>query len=181
MRDQSFLTFAGICSRAGMEPDAAARDKVDELLQSRLLHRGLITRCSECTQLSFVAIEDVATYICCQRCLTTTQLSRESWRLPVEEPRWFYHLHPTARTLINQNGYVPLQLSHYLRRSARRYTDAPEFELVTTGGTREVETDLLALADGQPIAAEAKVTDTFGTGRTREAAARKRVLAAKVL
>jgi hypothetical protein len=181
VRDQSFLTFAGICSRAAMEPNSNARDKIDELLQSRLLHRGLITRCSECKQLSFVPVEDVATHIRCQRCLTTTQLSRESWRLPLEEPRWFYHLHPTARELLNQNGHVPLQLSRYLRGSARRYTDAPEFELVTVAGQREVETDLLALADRQVVAAEAKITDTFGTGRGRETAAKKRVLAAKVL
>jgi hypothetical protein len=181
IREQSFLTFGGICSRAGMEPGLVARDKVDELLQSRFLHRGLIVRCNECKQLSFVPVEDVATQIRCQRCLTMTQLSRESWRSPIEEPRWFYHLHPTARALLNQNGHVPLQLSHYLRQSARRYTDAPEFELVTTAGDREVETDLLALADRQLVAAEAKITDTFGTGRGREAAARKRVLAAKIL
>lgn len=181
IREQSFLTFAGICSRAAMQPDASARDTVDELLQSRVLHRGLITRCSECTQLSFVPVEDLATHIRCQRCLTTTQLSRESWRLPVEEPRWFYHLHPTARTLLNQNGHVPLQLSHYLRVPARRYTDAPEFELLAAAGTREVETDLLALADRQLITAEAKITDTFGTGSVRQRRARKRVHAAKVL
>jgi hypothetical protein len=181
IRDEGYLTFDGICTRAEREPDADARDKVDNLLQSGLLHRGLITRCRECTQLSFIPVEDLATHIRCQRCLTTTQLSRDTWGQPVEEPRWFYHLHPTARMMLNGNGHVPLQLSHYLNRSATRgYTDAPEFELVGADGKPEVETDLLALGDRLLITAEAKISDTFGTGSKRTAAARKRVRAAEI-
>ncbi len=178
---EGFLTFQGICAQAGMDPGIDARDTIDGLLRTGILHRGLITRCTVCTYLAFTPIENVASSIRCQRCLADIPLSRETWRLPVSEPEWFYDLHRTARILLRANGHVPLQLAHYLNgRSARAFTDAPEFELLNNDGKSEAETDLLTLVDRQLIVAEAKITNTFGDGQELRTAARKRVRAAKV-
>ncbi len=176
---EGFLTFEGICTRAGVDPGIDARDTVDGLLRAGILHRGLITRCTVCTYLAFTPIENVASSIRCQRCLSDVLLSRETWRLPVTEPNWFYDLHRTARILLKSNGHIPLQLAHYLGRSSVTFTDAPEFELLNDGNS-EVETDLLAVADRQLIIAEAKNAKTFGEGRELRTAAQKRVRAAKV-
>lgn len=178
---EAFLKFQEICNRAGMDAGIEARDTIDELLHTGILHRGLITRCTVCTILAFTPIENVASLIRCQRCLSDIPLSRETWRSPVSEPEWFYDLHPTARILLRENGHVPLQLAHYLRsQSGLGFTDAPEFELLTSDGKSEVETDLLALADRQLIIAEAKTVNTFGTGQRLRTAARKRTQAAKI-
>ena len=95
--------------------------------------------------------------------LTNNLLQRELWNhQPIEEPTWFYDLHPTARALLRDNGDVPLLLSHHLRSgSERSFADAPEFELFNADGNREAETDLLALVDRQLIIAEAKSNNTL--------------------
>ena len=53
---------------AGIETDAVARDKVDDLLRLGILRRGLLIRCPVCQHRAFVNVEDVATTILCQRC-----------------------------------------------------------------------------------------------------------------
>jgi hypothetical protein len=181
---EAYLNFAGMCEKAGIDVDAAARDQIDELVRAGLLHRGLIVNCAACAHVAFVPVEDVATTIRCQRCRTDNPLTRERWHLPDDEPRWFYDLHPTARAFLKSsaNGHVPLLLSRHLRtRSQWHFTDAPEFELIKNG-TPVAETDLLALYDRRLISAEAKTTNALGKNRTeRNDAARKRVLAAEVL
>ena len=179
VRDESYLHFSGMCSIAGIDSDSAARDTIDGLLISGLLHRGLLVICPACTHTAFIPIEDAATTIRCPRCLHASDLTRERWKLPIEEPQWYYDLHPIARALLKENGHVPLLLSEHLRsKSEQSFTDAPEFELVKSGSPT-VETDLLALVDRQLSAFEAKSTNTFGNNKN--AAARKRALAARVL
>jgi hypothetical protein len=179
VRDESYLNFGGMCSIAGIDADSAARDIIDGLLTAGFLHRGLLVICPACTHAAFIPIEDVATTIRCPRCLHHSDLTRERWKLPIEEPQWYYDLHPIARALLKENGHVPLLLSQHLRsKSDQSFTDAPEFELVKSGNPT-VETDLLALADRQLSAAEVKATNTFGNNR--HDSARKRALAARVL
>lgn len=173
-----------MCEKAGIPPDAAARDQIDQLVGTGILHRGLIVDCAECAHVAFVPIENVATTIRCQRCRADNYLTRARWRLPDDEPRWFYDLHPTARAFLESsaNGHVPLLLSRHLSATSQwSFTDAPEFELLDNGQP-VVETDLLALADRRLISAEAKTTNTLSQRRQeRNDAARKRVLAAKLL
>ena len=178
---EGFLTFEGICAKAGMTPAAEARDTVDGLLRTGILHRGLITRCTVCTYLAFTPIEKVGSSIQCQRCLAEVALTRATWRHPETEPDWFYDLHRTARILLLENGHVPLQLANYLQtRASYGFSNAPEFELMNANGKSEVETDLLAVVERQIIVAEAKITNNFGTGTNLHEAARKRALAAKI-
>jgi hypothetical protein len=168
-----------MCSLAGIDADATARDTIDGLLSAGLLHRGLLIVCPACTHAAFIPIEDAGTTIRCPRCLHESDLTRGRWKLPVDEPQWFYDLHLIARTLLKENGHVPLLLSQHLKsKSDRTFTDAPEFELMV-GDKREAETDLLALADRQLSVSEAKSTNTFG--KDKNDAARKRALAARVL
>lgn len=179
VRDESYLHFPGICSIAGIDPDSTARDAIDGLLAAGILRRGLLVICPACTHAAFIPIEDVATTIRCPRCLHESHLTRERWRLPIEEPLWFYDLHLMARILLGENGHVPLLLAQHLKgKSERSFADAPEFELMVDGEP-EAETDLLALADRDLIVCEAKSTNTFD--KNKDAGARKRVLAARVL
>jgi hypothetical protein len=182
INNEGYLHFTGICERAGITADAPSRDRIDKLIRAGVLRRGLLVRCPVCEHSAFVHIQDLASNIRCQRCLAENPLDRELWRLPVAEPTWFYDLHPIFRSLLNSNGDVPLLLSKHLRKSAeRRFTDAPEFELLNASGSREVETDLLALADRRLLIAEAKSNNSLGTRKQRLGAARKRIRVAQIL
>lgn len=180
--NEGYLHFTGICERAGIAADAPSRDEVDKLIRAGVLRRGLLVRCPVCEHSAFVHIQDLTSNIRCQRCLAENPLDRQLWHLPVTEPTWFYDLHPIFRSLLINNGDVPLLLSKHLRKSAkRRFTDAPEFELLNASGAREVETDLLALADRRLLMAEAKSNNSLGTTKQRLGAARKRVRVAQIL
>jgi len=104
VRDESYLHFGGMCFIAGIDADSAARDTID----------GLLVICLACTHAAFIPIEDVATTIRCPRCLHHSDLTRERWKLPIEEPQWYHDLHPIARSLLKDNGHVPLLLSQHL-------------------------------------------------------------------
>lgn len=179
---EGYLHFRGICMRAGIDPDLTARHKIDGLLSTGVLRRGLLTQCPICGHTSFVHVDDLANTIRCQRCLNDNKLNQQLWRDPFEEPTWFYDLHPPARALLQGNGEVPLHLSQHLRGTAKRsFADAPEFELLNADGNPEFETDLLALVDRRLVVAEAKSVNSLGDTRPkRNAAARKRALAARV-
>jgi hypothetical protein len=181
---EAYLHFAGMCGKAGIPPDGAARDQIDQLVRTGILHRGLILDCAECAHESFVPVENVATTVQCQRCRADNYLTRARWRPDDNEPVWFYDLHPTARAFLQSdaNGHVPLLLSRHLRAQSQwDFTDAPEFELLKDEEP-VVETDLLALADRQLMSAEAKTTNALGKNRPeRNDVARKRVLAAQLL
>ena len=114
--------------------------------------------------------------------MAANTLARVQWRDPVEEPSWYYDLHPVARELLGDHGEVPLLLSRHLRSSSRRYADMPELELRDTSGSPEAEADLIAVSDDEVIIAEAKSNDTLG-GNARQVrrAAAKRVRLADVL
>jgi hypothetical protein len=110
------------------------------------------------------------------------ELARQQWRHPVEEPAWYYDLHPVARELLGDHGEVPLLLSRHLRSRSRWYDDAPELELRDAAGSPVAEADLIAASDGSRIIAEAKSNNTLGSNpREIKRAAAKRVKLADVL
>ncbi|MFC7674137.1 hypothetical protein ACFQWH_13695 [Mycolicibacterium sp. GCM10028919] len=182
VNSEGYLHFSGICTIAGVTDTAEARDRVDGLLKAGVLRRGLLTKCLLCQHSAFVHVDDLASMIRCDRCLEVNALERQLWLHPVEEPTWYYDLHPIARKLLQDNGDVPLLLSKYLRSTSQRsYTDAAEFELLGSEGDPVCETDLLALTDRRLSMAEAKSSNTFGSRRQRMSGARKRVIAAHAL
>ena len=180
---EGYLTFAGMLKFAGDGTSPATlRDDVDALAARGVVRRGLVLGCRTCGRPSFMAVENLAQVNQCPRCGTDNELARQQWRDPVEEPSWYYDLHPVARELLCDHGDVPLLLSRHLRSLSRRYDDAPELELRDAAGSPVAEADLIAVSDDSLIIAEAKSNDTLG-GKPREIrrAAAKRVKLADVL
>ena len=122
---------------------------------------------------SFIAIGNLAQVNQCPRCGTANELARAQWRDPVEEPSWYYDLHPVARELLADHGEVPLLLSRHLRSGSRRYDDVPELELRDDSGNPVAEADLIAVGDDEVIVAEAKSNDALGRN-PREVSAQPR-------
>jgi hypothetical protein len=180
---EGYLTFAGMLKfTEDATSSAALRDGVDALAARGVVRRGLVLDCSTCGRPSFNAVGNLAQVNLCPRCGAVNQLARQRWRDPLEEPTWYYDLHPVARTLLADHGEVPLLLSRYLHSLSRRYDDAPELELRDAADNPVAEADLIAAADDSLTIAEAKSNDTLG-GNPKEIrrAAAKRVKLADVL
>jgi hypothetical protein len=180
---EGYLTFAGMMKFAGegIGPEAL-RDGMDALAARGVVRRGLVLGCDICDRPSFIAVGSLAQVNQCPRCGSANELAQRQWRLPVEEPSWYYDLHPVARDLLADHGEVPLLLSRHLRSVSRRYDDAPELELRDASGNPVAEADLIAVSDDDLIVAEAKSNDALGGGaREIRRAAAKRVRLAEVL
>ena len=180
---EGYLTFAGMVKFAGESTSPGAlRDGVDALAARGALRRGLVLGCGTCGRPSFIAVGNLAQVNQCPRCGAANELAQRQWRDPVEEPSWYYDLHPVARELLADHGEVPLLLSRHLRSASQRHDDVPELELRDASGDPVAEADLIAVSDDDLIVAEAKSNDALG-GSTREIkrAAAKRVKLADVL
>lgn len=182
------LSFRGF---ARHWPSGTAASNVRELLD-RLTHygvvrRGLVLGCQECHEVDFVSVDDLAQANRCMRCGAASQLTRSSWKVPEDEPTWFYDAHPSLRSFVSQFGDAPLLLSHALRTSAKQYSDCAEFELLDGDGPK-AEVDLFAHVDDAVIVAEVKSANAaqgaarLGKGsESRAKAAAKRVTSARIL
>jgi hypothetical protein len=180
---EGYLTFTGMLKYAGDKIDPAAlRDSVDALAARRAVRRGLILGCGTCGRPAFIAVGNLAQVNQCPRCGIANELARALWRDPVEEPKWYYDLHPVAREFLADHGEVPLLLSRHLRSTARRYDDVPELELRDASGSPVAEADLIAAGNDEVIVAEAKSNDALGKNpREVKRAAAKRVMLAGVV
>lgn len=180
---EGYLTFAGMLKLAGDGTSPVTlRGDVDALAARGVMRRGLILGCGACGRPSFIAVGTLAQVNQCPRCGAASQLAQQQWRDPLEEPSWYYDLHPVARELLADHGEVPLLLSRHLRSLSRWYDDAPELELRDAAGSPVAEADLIAVGDDSLIVAEAKSNDTLGKNskEVRRAAA-KRVRLADVV
>ena len=180
---EAYLTFNGMrnLTASGNTDAVELRTLLDGLLQKGVLRRGLILNCAQCGRPAFRSIDEVRQVNQCPRCGAANGLVHERWRKPTEEPYWFYDLHPSVREHLAQNGDVPLQLSQHLRARSRHHVDIAEVELLNTAGSPVAEADLIALADGDLITAEAKRPGTLGAGRELGRCVAKRTTFAEVV
>jgi hypothetical protein len=180
---EGYLTFAGMLKFAEDGTSTGAlRDAVDAIAARGVVRRGLVLGCATCNRPSFTAVGNLAQVNQCPRCGAANELARQQWRDPIEEPAWYYDLHPVVRELLADNGEVPLLLSRHLRSTSRWYDDAPELELRDATGSPVAEADLIAASDNSLIIAEAKSNNTLGSNpREIKRAAAKRVKLADVL
>ncbi|MFC8919564.1 hypothetical protein ACFT5C_27770 [Streptomyces sp. NPDC057116] len=60
---------------------------------------------------------------------------QQRWKLPLEEPQWYYELHPAVAELLTNDGNYPLLATRHLRSQApaRSALVTQEFELVDQG------------------------------------------------
>ena len=93
------------------------RGIMDRLLEGGVIRRGLVLNCEDCGQLSFYPLENLQQDNSCPRCTSRNSLSLSRWRMPLEEPQWYYDPHGAVREMLTQDGDVPLLAARYLSAS----------------------------------------------------------------
>lgn len=141
IRGEGFLTFEAI-RRVGGKPDddpAPLRSMVDHLGLLGVLRRGLILACGACTRVQWIPAAEITKAICA-RCQAHIPLAHESWGRPVEEPRWFYDLHPVVRDVIEECGHVAVLAGRHLQPKWRaRSTVLPDIEFKSAKDHFEID------------------------------------------
>jgi len=169
-RNEGVLTLnaANRTLASSLGPESV-RDRVNHLLQIKVLQRGLVMSCSECERWAFYRMDLLKERNTCARCGAPAYSTKSRWATPHGEPEWYYDLHGAVRELLAQNGDVPLLAARTLAESARSYEDVAELDFLTPAGTRS-EIDLIALVDGRLIVGEAKRNAEVGTDKVRKTA-----------
>jgi hypothetical protein len=172
---EAYLSFRGMVRLSGLgaKNDALPlRNDLDRLCGMGVIRRGLILRCAACKDLAFIPLDDARSTNTCRRCGADNQLAQGRWNVPIDEPTWWYDLHPAARELLAGDAGVGLLAAQHLRQAARTYEDVSELEFVR-GKEPVAEADLLAVVEGRVVLGEAKTKPTFGTRPQRTAKAKK--------
>lgn len=172
---EGYLTFAAaVRTLPGMEP-SEIRERLNYLLHTNVLQRGLIVPCSECERRTFYRIDVASETNACPRC-GAPAYATASWRARDgrnDEPGWFYDLHGAVRELLDQNGDVPLLAGQELARTSRIFEDIAELDFQRSDAEEPDEIDIAAVADGRVTVGEAKCVATLGTTRESNQAIQK--------
>lgn len=170
----AYLTFDGMIKAmdAGGDKDKQnqLREWVDNLVAFRVLRRGVILGCKECTHVEFFAVAALGDSNDCGRCGAANQMMQERWSKTrsEKEPPWFYDLHQAARSLMGADGGVSLLAADYLARNSDGFDSVAEMDFFDReSGTRLAEIDLIACAGDRLIVAEAKTVPKLGTKKER--------------
>ncbi|WP_410644958.1 hypothetical protein [Amycolatopsis sp. lyj-346] len=154
---EGVLDFGGIRGRAVGLGESDVRDRLDAALRAGVIRRGMVIQCSTCEQKQFQTIDRLGQRWSCVRCDAVNDLDQRAWKYPVDEPKWFYDLHPVARQVLSEHGEVPALLSARLRSEVQ---DGPIDDAVEVvflkNNQRQVEVDLVAYADDFVTVAECK-------------------------
>lgn len=141
---------------------------VDDLIQKRVLHRGVILKCDFCRNADWFSVADVSDAFTCKRCRRRQAiLSRHALHQP--EPQWFYQLDEITYQGLRSNMHVPLLALDCLRRRSNSFLYCDELEISEPGAKKPfMEIDICCVHDGVLTIGEAKVTERIEGGGSKE-------------
>lgn len=181
-RRSHVLSWTGIQDATIQDWEAAARAELRDAWSERgVLRRGLVLGCEECPAVDFYPLGDVAQVYVCRSCGGSNTLRERRWTTAVgelQEPNWYFQLHPAVSDLVANNGDVPLLASALLRDKGWGAVGVhPEFRLFDD--KKEVaEVDFgVITADGVWIG-EGKKNSRLGPGGARTKTAFNKLLLA---
>jgi hypothetical protein len=162
--------------------ETALNADVEDLLERRILMRGLVFRCPLCRFKAWYGADELAGALRCSRCREPFALTDRGW-IPEPEPQWRYRLNEMLWQLLSHNGDVPLRAlretlgigTPELREPA---TALHEHDLWAPGAETPIELDICAQVGPALWIGEAKVVSNLGPqqeareklGRLRDAA-----------
>jgi hypothetical protein len=84
-----------------------AGDVLEQMLERRVLVRGLSLKCRRCRQEGWYGLDEFSVSFRCRRC-SLEQEMRRGWWLGAEEPAWLYRLAEVVYQFLRSDGDLPL-------------------------------------------------------------------------
>lgn len=166
---EGVLSFDGFCARTDGLDRPQIRSRLDAALHAGVLRRGLVLQCPICEQKQFQTLNKLGQQWTCTRCDANADLAQTAWKMPNDEPTWYYDLHPVGRHMLRDHGEAPALLSAYLatqRDQHATYHDIEEIVFVRAGQP-QVEIDLIAYYSDVLIVAECKSAGQLSRDRRK--------------
>lgn len=160
------------------------RSWLDEKVALGAIRVGLVLECGLCGWPEFYRADEVSHRFTCKRCGSDEPLAQSRWRSPLENPRWYYSLHPSVVQFLENNTDVPLLAVRKFQLTRRADEPVFEIEFVRSGETRpSMEIDFALMSRDGLVLGEAKSTSRLDgdndAARTRDA--RKLIDAAELV
>lgn len=152
----AYLSFNAFSRKLG--DSEKARVLLDELIAKDILRRGLIFQCSRCRRAAWYDIGEVSREFQCKRCDLVQLFSQQRWKLPLEEPRWYYRLVETVYLFYESHSYLTALALDKLRQQSKEgfhYVCESDIKNFPEQGKKN-EIDILAISDGKLILGECK-------------------------
>lgn len=157
--DRWYYTFSGFCHESGLAV-TDARLLIDRWIANRILSRGLILKCPACGDDSWYAAEEVGHTLQCRRCQDRFPMDQRAWRIPHDEPWWYYALSEVVYQALSQNGPAPALALKTVSQEAGTFLYSPELKVRSEDGFT-AEVDLWAIRDGRIVLGEVTTTDNL--------------------
>jgi hypothetical protein len=144
-----------------------------ELLERRILNRGLVFRCPICRLKGWYGSDELAERLRCARCREPFALTDRGWQ-PAAEPQWRYRLNELLWQLLMNHGDIPLRavretLGVGTAEIASPAASLHEQDLWAPQDDTPIELDICAQIGPQLWIGEAKLANSLGTAREARA------------
>ncbi|MDP3298102.1 MAG: hypothetical protein Q8N09_11050 [Thermodesulfovibrionia bacterium] len=150
---------------------ADTRNTIDYLLEREILYRGFIFKCQKCRYDAWYPIEEVTSKFRCSRCRTEQIFKPEHWKIPHNEPRWYYKLDEVVFQGIRHNNYIPILTIRKLKKLSKYgFHYVPEIEIRKDPMTEkpDLEIDFVVIIDGKIYFGEATKEDKLEKDTSKE-------------
>lgn len=167
LRDQR--TYYELAELEAIRAENQLDVSVQELLERRIIMRGLVFRCPLCRLKSWYGADELDERLRCARCREPFALTDRGW-LPDPEPQWRYRMHELIWQLLMHDGDVPLRALRETLSIGKAEVDRPtaalhEHDLWEPGADSPIELDICAQRGPELWIGEAKVGNSLGSER----------------
>lgn len=161
-----FLSFEDVASVGGLSVEDT-RHLIDAYIRQGVFRRGLILLCERCSFSSWYDLEDLSQNFRCGRCRQTNSLDLKAWKMPANEPRWYYQLDEVIHQSLSHNNQIPILALSALSEKAKSFHFL-ESQRIFANGNEIAEVDFFAIVDGLLFLGEAKIGSKLASGATAE-------------
>ncbi|WP_096510658.1 hypothetical protein [Filimonas lacunae] len=153
--NRTYLSYADFEKIAGVN-SKELRGSISDFLRKKILLRGLILQCERCSYLGWYRMEEIGQQFVCNRCYSEQVYTERHWRMPEQEPGFYYKLDEMFYQGLNSNMRVPVLSLNVMKEAAKYcFIYIPEVKIWDSAGKLS-EVDLLCIVDGRVVIGEAK-------------------------
>lgn len=153
-----YINYSNIINLVGKVEES--NEIINNLVKRRILHRGFLIKCKECSHTFWISLSDIDDYIKCKQCNNEMFYDYEISRFNNKEfePKIYYKLDEVFYKAWKNNFDVPiLTINHLKKKSIKCFEYMPEINIYKDKNDRPYcEMDFICNVDGKLIIGECK-------------------------